>query len=57
MSENNNYETNEFIVFLKIFQSLLESSPSQKANNAKIKNLKDELFETSRSFNEHVSLW
>lgn len=57
MSENNDYETNEFIVFLKIFQYLLESSPSQKANNAKIENLKDELFETSRSFNEHVSLW
>ncbi len=56
MSENNDYETNEFIVFLKIFQYLLESSPSQKANNAKIENLKDELFETSRSFNEHVSL-
>lgn len=45
----------EYIVFLKIFEELLRSSPSVKAKNSKIENVKSEMFKTSRNFNAHVS--
>lgn len=45
----------EYIIFLKIFEELLRSSPSVKAKNSKIENVKSEMFKTSRDFNAHVS--
>lgn len=54
MSENNNYETNEFILFLKVFYSLLENCPSQKVLNSRIDDIKIELIKTANNFNAHA---
>ena len=58
MSSNNLYNENDYtndddyIIFLKIFLSLLESCPSVKVQNAKVINIKKEMIETAKSFNE-----
>lgn len=51
-NENDNTNDDDYIIFLKIFLSLLESCPSVKVQNAKIINIKKEMIETARSFNE-----
>ena len=53
MSNTNN--ENEYITFLKVFEALLENIASAKAIKSKIKDVKSEMFETSREFNQHVS--
>lgn len=54
MSNMNNNE-NEYITFLKVFEALLENIPSAKVKKSKIKDVKTEMFETSRNFNRHIS--
>ena len=51
-NENDNTNDDDYIIFLKIFLSLLESCPSVKVQNAKVINIKKEMIETARSFNE-----
>lgn len=51
-NENDNTNDDDYIIFLKIFLSLLESCPSVKVQNAKIINIKKEMIETAKSFNE-----
>lgn len=51
-NENDNTNDDDYIIFLKIFLSLLESCPSIKVQNAKVINIKKEMIETARSFNE-----
>jgi hypothetical protein len=51
-NENDNTNDDNYIIFLKIFLSLLESCPSVKVQNAKVINIKKEMIETARSFNE-----
>lgn len=51
-NENDNTNDDDYIIFLKIFLSLLESCPSVKVQNAKVINIKKEMIETAKSFNE-----
>jgi hypothetical protein len=51
-NENDNTNDDDYIIFLKIFLSLLENCPSVKVQNAKVINIKKEMIETARSFNE-----
>ena len=51
-NENDNTNDDDYIIFLKIFLSLLESCSSVKVQNAKVINIKKEMIETARSFNE-----
>lgn len=51
-NENDNTNDDDYIIFLKIFLSLLEICPSVKVQNAKVINIKKEMIETARSFNE-----
>jgi hypothetical protein len=51
-NENDNTNDDDYIIFLKIFLSLLESCPSVRVQNAKVINIKKEMIETARSFNE-----
>ena len=51
-NENDNTNDDDYIIFLKIFLSLLESCPSVKVKNAKVINIKKEMIETAKSFNE-----
>lgn len=53
MSDKNNNE-NGYITFLKIFEELLENAPSIKVKMSKVKDVKSEMFKTSRDFNVHV---
>lgn len=51
-NENDNTNDDDYIIFLKIFLSLLESCPSVRVQNAKVINIKKEMIETAKSFNE-----
>lgn len=51
-NENDNTNDDDYIIFLKIFLSLLESCPSVRVQNAKVINIKKEMIETAKNFNE-----